>query len=458
MSIRMMLHILNLVILIFIATHGHCGILLADNDSEQIGMITNSAINARLAYNRTEKGGVSGNFNFTNSTVHNQDARKKKFLSIFSVVRFVNEMCTANNFYNGTCLTAAECATAGGTASGYCASGFGVCCVIATQTCGSSTNKNCTYFQNPGYPANVSGSRQCSLTVNKCSSDICQVRLDFLAFGIAQPEVQSSTNTILATQCTTDTFTVSGASNNVPAICGLNTNQHMYLDMTTGQNSFTLSFTLGANDGPAGQPLVTSGQRYWNIKISQIPCNSMLTAPSGCLQYYTSASGTIRSFNYDTVTPSNSRHLANQDYAICFRMEQGYCGICYSVCDTDPAFSISLGYNPNSGLYTTTTNGAIPYVCTTDYVQIPGAFTPATGTTGNTAAQYADRICGTAFSVSNTNGASSTPQTVCTTSKPFELRFKTDSGEVIASGTIPQETGIHGFCLNYFQQSCSTSG
>jgi len=47
--------------------------------------------------------------------------------------------------------------------------------------------------------------------------------------------------------------------------------------MTTGQNSFTLSFTLGANDGPAGQPLVTSGQRYWNIKISQIPCNSMLT-------------------------------------------------------------------------------------------------------------------------------------------------------------------------------------
>ena len=39
-----------------------------------------------------------------------------------------------------------------GTASGSCASGFGVCCLV-TVTCGGSTSVNGTYFQNPGYPS-----------------------------------------------------------------------------------------------------------------------------------------------------------------------------------------------------------------------------------------------------------------------------------------------------------------
>ncbi|KAK2719367.1 hypothetical protein QYM36_005000, partial [Artemia franciscana] len=326
---------------------------------------------------------------------------------------------------------------------------------------------------NPGYPNSVDGPLQCSLQVKKCSSNICQLRLDFHAFGIAQPEVQSATNANLATQCTTDAFTVTGVSNNVPVICGLNTNQHIYLDMTTNTDMFTLSFALGSVTGPPGQTFETSNQRYWNIKVSQIPCDGTIRAPDGCLQYYTAASGRLTSFNFDIVTPDNSRHLANQDYGICIRMAQGYCGICYTVCDSvDNAFSVSLGYNPNSGSYTTSTNGALPSVCTTDYVTILGAFIPQTGTQGNQAAQYADRICGTAFSTANTNGAANAPATVCLFSIFSVVRFSNDmcgsgtyngtcltAAECFAAGGSSNNTCAAGFgvCCVFLYRTCGGS-
>ncbi len=52
-------------------------------------------------------------------------------MSLFSVVRFTNSACTGDNSYNGTCYTSTECTSYGGTASGTCASGFGVCCIGA---------------------------------------------------------------------------------------------------------------------------------------------------------------------------------------------------------------------------------------------------------------------------------------------------------------------------------------
>ena len=62
-----------------------------------------------------------------------QDAasRGEKALSVFNVVTFPNTACGASNGYNGTCFTASECEAKGGTASGTCASSFGVCCVFS---------------------------------------------------------------------------------------------------------------------------------------------------------------------------------------------------------------------------------------------------------------------------------------------------------------------------------------
>ena len=50
-------------------------------------------------------------------------------LSVFQIVKFKNGACPASDGNMGTCFTEAECSSKGGTASGSCASGFGVCCI-----------------------------------------------------------------------------------------------------------------------------------------------------------------------------------------------------------------------------------------------------------------------------------------------------------------------------------------
>ena len=51
-----------------------------------------------------------------------------KLVNIFSVVRFPNKVC-AGDSYNGTCYSSSECSTRGGSTSGTCAGGYGVCCI-----------------------------------------------------------------------------------------------------------------------------------------------------------------------------------------------------------------------------------------------------------------------------------------------------------------------------------------
>lgn len=140
-------------------------------------------------------------------------------------MRFPNSICAGTNSYNGTCLTSAECTSYGGTASGTCASGFGVCCIgmstnsfhfsynsvflsifndsflsvnkyinqestssffgvvitflyflVTIQTCGTTTSLNNTYWQNSGFSSAYTTAGQCSLYVNKNSADIAQLR------------------------------------------------------------------------------------------------------------------------------------------------------------------------------------------------------------------------------------------------------------------------------------------
>jgi len=50
-------------------------------------------------------------------------------LSLFTVVTFSNDACNSGTGTNGTCYSTGDCSRLGGTASGSCASGFGVCCI-----------------------------------------------------------------------------------------------------------------------------------------------------------------------------------------------------------------------------------------------------------------------------------------------------------------------------------------
>ena len=46
-----------------------------------------------------------------------------------------NEACDAgSSSRNGTCYTAAECSALGGSSSGTCASGYGVCCICKSHS------------------------------------------------------------------------------------------------------------------------------------------------------------------------------------------------------------------------------------------------------------------------------------------------------------------------------------
>merc|ERR1711936_425616 len=214
------------------------------------------------------------------------DPRRLKQLSLFSVVQFPNDECTSSSSSTtmGTCLTSSECTSRSGTASGSCAAGFGVCCVVSTNTCGTSLSSNITYIRNPGYPSSYTptSAGTCSFTINKASDDICQLRLDF--------ETMSgyTTGTTVVGECTATSLEVTGQTgSNPPKICGTNTGYHMYVEFgATATDSITLKHTLD------------TAQKSWNILARQIACTASWKAPTDCVQYFTGSSGTVKSYNF----------------------------------------------------------------------------------------------------------------------------------------------------------------
>ena len=101
-------------------------------------------------------------------------SRTDKMLSIFNVVKFPNSVCAASSGYNGTCYTSSECTSLGGTASGTCASSFGVCCVFSIA-CGASTSANNSYAIMSSYTVS-SDADPCTYTFCKTDSDVCKLR------------------------------------------------------------------------------------------------------------------------------------------------------------------------------------------------------------------------------------------------------------------------------------------
>jgi hypothetical protein len=101
-----------------------------------------------------------------------------------------------------------------------------------TQTCGSSTTYNNTYFVNSGYPQTFGGGSRCNMQVTRSGSDVCQLRVDFLDFSLAQPTGDGA--------CTNDYFTITGGSSPVPRICGENSGHHVYVDFS-GNNPITIT-------------------------------------------------------------------------------------------------------------------------------------------------------------------------------------------------------------------------
>ncbi|CAG4942041.1 unnamed protein product [Colias eurytheme] len=351
----------------------------------------------------------------------------KVLFPFISIVRFANTDCSSTNTMNGTCLARRECNNLNGTITGMCASRRGRCCVVS-RSCGSNTNVNNTYFTSPGYPSAYAGGQACNIIVNRCNSNICQLRLDFLDLVLAQPDGDGV--------CSTDSLTITGGNTIVPVLCGDNTGQTIFVDFN-GDAAITI--TIAAT-------LSTTFSRRWNIRLTQLGCDCPGLAPNGCLQYYTGTTGTISSFNYGSAANSvlsaslvtGTRQLANLNYGICIRMEAGYCGIQYSQAAGDQfSFTVTGDVEGADGTVLGTTVGSINgAACTTDFVIIPNPIVVATNV-----AVGADRFCGLGFT------------TVSTSLKPFVVYVVTNANEG-ATATTPPDVANRGFSLAYSQIAC----
>jgi hypothetical protein len=403
-------------------------------------------------------------------------------LSVFQVVKFANGICKGSS-RNGTCYTAAECSNIGGTKDGTCADGFGVCCIVILTTSGSSSVNN-TYIYKASGTTYSSGDHK--YTICPCSDNICRIRFDFNTFTIASPNTGFGTiyaastigtypigNSANIGDCVTDTFFINSPyGRSTPTICGVNTGQHMYVDTTDGE-------CVDAHYGLGGG---TSSTRALDIRVSQFVCGDEMGGPTGCLQYYTSSSGKIRSFNFPDLTPGASVgykyvHLSRQHYKACIRKNSGKAYICYIGCTTIAGTSTGIKDNavttqPSFGLSLSpaaASQSAVGTACTSDYITIPQGMKKANAAilSANTvlsakSSTMSTRYCGRYL---QTNAAAYAATSICSLAVPFELGVDFNDDEHCtavtagntcehASGSSTSTTGgggILGFSLCYTQ-------
>jgi len=434
----------------------------------------------------------------TFATLAYAENRDGKSIGIFNVVKFNNDVCNADNQQmNGTCYTAEECASRDGVASGSCAEGYGVCCII-TVSCGGSTSENCTYLSQAASTTPNTDSddlnQQCSYSICPRTSTVNRIRLDLMMFMIAGPtEPTALDGTAAGTedasralgQCTGDTF----QAGNSPVICGANDGQHMIVD-SDGSSCVTALFTFGGG---------TVNRRY-TIHVIQYESTNEMGGPPGCLQFFTGATGLVQTFNWQTAT--TSVHLASQSYDVCVRKMIGMCVICWSpettgVFNAAPAIAVTGSFGVNNGPSTDDNpkSGAGPTDCaiaartaanpiedSNDFIIIPsgktngnnnqevlpgGALNQATVAAG---AIGEDIFCGRYL---NQAGSATEDGSVCSRVTPFRLGVRFDDQEATGttadtaapvmesiqetSGTAAATTnplGTSGFSLGFRQFAC----
>lgn len=346
--------------------------------------------------------------------------RTPKFISLFNVVKFQNEPCqtqsaNGNGFRTGSCITTTECQDRGGMASGACAAGFGACCLFTVDECGGRATQNCTYIRNPGFNGNLDGEAACTYTIEKCSPDVCQFRLDFDTFNIRGPDDATEA---AGGECNQDALNINVPGNIIPTICGFNTGQHMFLDVGPNAGATAmLAFTFNG----------MNTMRIWEIKVTQISCFANCRAPSGCLQWFTGCSGEITTFNFNN---GMGNHLAEHCYTSCIRQEEGMCCIKYEQCNED-SFDLDDTMPKNS---------FIESDCTRDFVIIEGSSASCCIGSGS----LTNRYCGQRLH----DGTKRTePIEICDCTPPFEVGFVTDNNA--ENGAL----GV-GVCLQYTQIPC----
>lgn len=433
------------------------------------------------------------------------EQRTGKHFSLFSVVTFKNEQCSSDNSLSGgsrmgTCYTTTECTDKGGMQSGNCASGFGVCCIfIDIGGVNSIISNNRTHIRNPEYPAVSATATAISIayTLQKMSSDICQIRLDFTQFVIAGPanSFETITGNTAATinHCTNDDISfVQTGGQVITKMCGALTGEHLYLDLgADATDTSVVTITAAVTVVPA------TAQRIWDFTTSQIECYARYRAPEGCHRYFTTDIGKIVSFNFmslpATTLAANGQNtgleLGAQNINTCIRRSKGMCCVEYLVCTSYNGIAINAdiagdGNNNFGGTYTASwtidTNtqpmiiqamqsnaGMVDGQCSGDYVEIPSSWSGSCGPNASATGSVNTRYCGASFganlqrTISGAGGNKHTP--VCDCSQPFNVRHSSDmSNDLGGPANVAGVNGNanagnvfgRGFCLDFVQKPC----
>jgi len=339
--------------------------------------------------------------------------RNKKLFSLFTIVNFPNDQCTAksDNTLYGTCYTASECTSKGGSADGNCAAGFGACCTFTLSTCGTTVSQNITYIQNPSYPTGYTTTGTCTFSVTPLNTDICQLRLDFDNFDIVED----------STGICTDSLTIAGPTGRNPMdLCGTLTGLHVYVEQGRSTTSTTLTFTTASTSG------IT-----WLAKVTQIECSSLARADPDCNQWFTGLSGVVQSYNWPSI------QLVSKTHNICIRREAGFCGIQYQAYSATSPDSFVL-----DDATITSVNGVAQAIATTNhgYLLIPGGPGASDVYSGGVLCDAIGLSCGgTAIGVSG-------------------AIFREGHTFVLTHGVSAiNAAGSLGFKLSYFQIPCGSS-
>jgi len=349
-----------------------------------------------------------------------QGNRTGRAFSLFSIVQFPNAGCTGSSSSTtyGTCYTATECSAAGGSADGNCAAGFGVCCLITTNSCGSTISTNTSYIRNPNYPSSYtpSSTGSCTFTINKSTSDICQLRIDFQTMsGFAETDGV----------CSDKLATAGQTGKQPPTVCGTMTGYHMYTEFgTTSTDTITLTLTYGS----------TTTAKTWNLLLRQISCDATWKAPTDCVQYFTGSTGTIQSYNF-----AGGQLLQGMYYTNCVRTEAGYCGIQYkeSTGQTPDTFD----FFPDSATNAEASAGG----CPVSFVYIPNLSSDGVSALGipSSTESFISVSCGQVFGLDGT----AVSLALTTRAQPFIVGVYTDTTTSLTSPTT-------GFSLDYTQVPC----
>jgi len=296
-----------------------------------------------------------------------------------------------------------------------------------------TVSQNCSYIVNPNYPSNyvpTSTPATVSYTIDKCSDDICRIRLDFDAFVLNAP------STVVTTQgqCIDEVMTIATTADTVvptattygpyPHLCGTNTGYHSYIDLSeTAADTGKLSFTIS-----------DSTNNQWKIKVTQYSCSDPCVASqAGCFQYHTGVTGTLQSYNL-----AGGAQLQAQNYKNCIRQEAGYCCIQYTVISYD----ISSMDCTKDGTGNQCAGGI---GCSTDYILIPNVVNDGS-VKGNAAAVSGlnhDRFCGVNL---HYDGFPAVNVPIVSCDLPFELAHVTNIKNV-----DPAPSTTAGFSISYQQ-------